>query len=396
MAAQARARSGRTAPIAGPPARIYVNGRFLQQPATGVQRYARELLKAWDKLLAQGQISDADFVFEVLAPRGPIDVPRLDRIAVRQVGVLRGHLWTQMELPFFARDGLLFSPGNIHPLVSLGRSNGVVTVHDLAYAVHPEAYSRTFRLLYSILVPAALRRADAVITVSESEKDHILSRYPCANGRIHAIHHGAPNGSGRDSHSRDQDGPLERIPFVLWVGTFIARKNAQGAIDAMALVNRETAVDLVAVGGTQKGLLDGELRIDPDMRDRVHLLGRVSGLSELRRLYKAAVALVFPSFYEGFGIPPLEAMSFGCPVIAADIPVLREVCGEAALYADPHEPADIARQLSRLLNDPGLHVELRQRGLRRSAAFTWEKCARETLDVLWHVLAREGAQAGTP
>ena len=242
------------------PARVYVNGRFLQQPVTGVQRYGRELLKAWDGVLARGEIDASDVTFEVLAPRGPIDPPRLERISIRQAGRLGGHLWTQIELPLLARDGLLFSPGNVHPLLSFGRYRGVVTVHDLAYAAHPEAYSRAFRALYSVLVPAALRRADAVITVSEAERAHILGRYPKVNGRIHAVHNGAPDGENADGPPGEPDAPRQGRPFVLWVGTLIARKNPQGAIDAVALVNREAPLDLVVVGANQSGLIGGASR----------------------------------------------------------------------------------------------------------------------------------------
>lgn len=100
-----------------PPARIYINGRFLQQPVTGVQRYARELLKAWDSMLAEGEIDSRAVEFRVLAPPGPIAAPPVTHIPIRQVGRLRAHLWDQLELPLRVRDGILFSPGNVHPLL---------------------------------------------------------------------------------------------------------------------------------------------------------------------------------------------------------------------------------------------------------------------------------------
>ena len=164
------------------PARIYINGRFLQQPVTGVQRYGRELLKAWDELFATGGIDRRNVEFHVLAPRGPIAAPSLRHISLRQVGHLRGHLWDQLELPFQARDGLLFSPGNVHPLLSPLLGPGVVTVHDLAYRLSPDAYTTAFRLTYGVLVPAALRNADAIITVSESEKRNIAAAVPNGQG----------------------------------------------------------------------------------------------------------------------------------------------------------------------------------------------------------------------
>lgn len=379
----------RTSMIADRPARIYINGRFLQQPITGVQRYGRELLKEWDRLLANDELDGRDIEFVVLAPRGPIDVPKLERIALRQAGRLRGHLWTQLELPFLSRDGLLFSPGNIHPLVSLARLNGVVTVHDLAYAAYPEAYSKAFRLLYSVLIPMALRRAEAVITVSHAEKAHIVSRYPRVLGRIHAVHNGAAPEVGTSAPPRPECDLSVCRPFILWVGTLIRRKNPQGVIDAMALVNRGMAVDLIVVGASHRGLLEGGLRLPPDVEGRVHFLGQMDDFASLRRLYESAAALIFPSFYESCGLPPLEAMQLGCPVVASDIPSLREVCGDAALYADPGQPTDIARKIDQLLRNPALRQELRRRGHQRASLFSWEKCARETVAILANVLDRQ-------
>jgi hypothetical protein len=121
------------------PARIYINGRFLQQPVTGVQRYARQLLKAWDALLESGEIDRRSVEFNVLAPRGPIAAPKLQNISLRQVGRLSGHFWDQLELPFQARDGLLFSPGNVHPLLSPFLGPGVVTEKYTAGRGQPTA-----------------------------------------------------------------------------------------------------------------------------------------------------------------------------------------------------------------------------------------------------------------
>ena len=145
-------------------------------------------------------------------------------------------------------------------------------------------------------------------------------------------------------------------------------------------------LDLVVVGTNQSGLLDGGLRVPSELRERVHFRGQMNDFAGLRRLYRASAALVFPSFYESFGLPPLEAMRLGCPVIASDIPALREICGDAALYADPRRPAEIARAIRTLMDDPALARVLRERGIRRAAMFTWEKCARETFAILARVL----------
>jgi glycosyltransferase involved in cell wall biosynthesis len=382
------------------PARIYINGRFLQQTITGVQRYARELLKAWDALLATGEIDPRSVEFHVLAPRGPIAAPKLRHMSVRQVGRLSGHFWDQLELPFQARGGLLFSPGNVHPLLSPFLGPGVVTIHDLAYRLNPKAYTAAFRLTYGVLVPAALRNADAIITVSESEKHNIAVRFPMVKDRIYAVHHGAPGAelvarvesnshSLRSGMSTDSSNPSDR--FALWVGTLTKRKNPQGAIDAIALVNKEIKLPLVMAGTTYRGFNNAGLSVAHDGGEIVRFVDRVDTFAELARLYSSAVCLLFPSFYEGFGLPALEAMAHGCPVVASGIPSLREVCGDAALYCEPNDPGDIAEKLRMIAQDSQLRERLRHNGLARVKEFSWEKSARQTFAILSRVIARRAS-----
>jgi len=375
------------------PARIYINGRFLQQPVTGVQRYARELLKAWDEMLAAGEIDSRAVEFRVLAPPGPIAPPVLRHISLRQVGRLRGHLWDQLELPLRVRDGILFSPCNVHPLLSLFVCPAVVTVHDLAWRLSPDAYTPTFRLAYRVLVPAALRRAAAVITVSEAEKRNIIKHFPVVADRIHAVHHGAPAvadpfPNGVLSRQSTKFRLCTGGNISLWVGTLTRRKNPQGAIDAIALVNKELKLPLVMVGTNYRGFTDAGLTIPHASGEIIRFTDRLSTFAELAGLYRAAACLLFPSFYEGFGLPALEAMAHGCPVVASDIAALREVCGDAAVYCNPNEPSDIARKIRMVVEDSQLRELLRHRGFGRAREFSWKKCARQTLGILRKV-ARE-------
>jgi glycosyltransferase involved in cell wall biosynthesis len=365
------------------PFTIYLNGRFLQQPVTGVQRYGRELLKTWDHMLSTGAIDGRRFDFQVLAPRGPIALPALDSIPVRQAGRLRGHLWTQFELPFLARGGLLFSPANVHPLLSLMRPCAV-TVHDLAYRLYPEAYTLPFRALYAFTVPAAIRFARAIITVSASERAALATRYPASASRIYFVHHGAPHVDEVRASPADYS---KNEPFVLWVGTLLRRKNPQAAIDALALLNREMHLPLVMVGASYRGIEDARLTVPHGAADAIRFADRVATFAELARMYRAATCLVFPSFYEGFGLPLLEAMALGCPVVASDIAALREVGADAVLYCDPNDSADLAAKVRMIATDAALRDSLRARGLARARDFSWEKCARQTLAVFERVLA---------
>ena len=177
--------------------------------------------------------------------------------------------------------------------------------------------------------------------------------------------------------------------FALWVGTLTRRKNPQGAIDAIALVNKEMKLPLVMAGTSYRGFNNAGLTVAHDGGEIVRFTDHVNAFAELARFYQSAVCLLFPSFHEGFGLPALEAMAHGCPVVASGIPSLREVCGDAALYCDPNDPSDIAEKIQTGGAGPELRERLApQRISLRVKEFSWEKCARQTFAILSRVIAR--------
>ncbi len=366
------------------PARIYVNGRFLQQPITGIQRYGRELLRVWDELIDSGEIDSEQVTIEVLVPRAKVDAPRLRHIKVKQVGRFKGQLWTQLELPAQSRDGLLFSPDNLQPLLAPLLGPSVVTVHDLTFKLFPQAHTTPFRLLYGLLISNGIRNAKALITSTEAERTNIVGHYPSARDRIAVVHLGArPAQLAANQDEKQNNKPTER--YILWVGSLISRKNPQGAIDAAVLVNQQMRLPLIVVGSGHRGMQKPEIRIQGN-HGVVQFANRVNSSDDVIALYQNAVCLLFPTFYEGFGLPALEAMAYGCPVITSDIPVMREVCGDAALYCDPHDPGDIADKVRMLAESSEMREQLRRRGLGRASQFSWERCARETFEVLHRVI----------
>ena len=366
------------------PARIYVNGRFLQQPITGIQRYGRELLRVWDELIDSGEIDSEQVTIEVLVPRAKVDAPRLRHIKVKQVGRFKGQLWTQLELPAQSRDGLLFSPDNLQPLLAPLLGPSVVTVHDLTFKLFPQAHTTPFRLLYGLLISNGIRNAKALITSTEAERTNIVGHYPSARDRIAVVHLGArPAQLAANQDEKQGNKPTER--YILWVGSLISRKNPQGAIDAAVLVNQQMRLPLIVVGSGHRGMQKPEIRIQGN-HGVVQFANRVNSSDDVIALYQNAVCLLFPTFYEGFGLPALEAMAYGCPVITSDIPVMREVCGDAALYCDPHDPGDIADKVRMLAESSEMREQLRRRGLGRASQFSWERCARETFEVLHRVI----------
>ena len=353
---------------------IYINARFLTQPVTGVQRYARELVRAMDQLLG----ADEAFSFTLLAPKGAEPL-LLEHIPLKEVGRLKGHTWEQIELPRFTRGGFLLNLCNSAPV---GKTWQMVTIHDAAVYGFPEAYSRTFRGLYKTLLPTLSRTAKHVLTVSEFSKRELVRYCRIPEDKLTVIYLGKEHvlAQAADTNVFAKHGFGDK-PFLLAVSSLSLNKNLAGIVRAL-ITFQNPDFEVIFAGGTNPAVFSG--RAEP-LPTSVKHLGYVSE-GELRALYERAVGFVYPSFYEGFGLPPLEAMAYGCPVIVSNAASLPEVCGDAALYCNPHSPKDIADKIQRLMEDEALRESLRERGLKRAEQFSWDTCARETLGVLKQVL----------
>ncbi|MGH3079772.1 MAG: glycosyltransferase family 4 protein [Gaiellaceae bacterium] len=246
------------------------------------------------------------------------------------------------------------------PLRPVGRT--VLTVHDLSFEREPRLMSRKDRLVFRTTVPRSARRADRVIAVSERTRDDLLELYRIPIEKVRVIPHGV------DPVFSPDDGP--RAGYLLFVGAVQRRKDPTAALEAA----RDLQMRLVVVGPERDAALAAELR------DRGADVRGYVGKSELADLYRAAACLVVPSRYEGFGLPVLEAMASGTPVVAAPDPALMEVAGEAAVYA---ESRDLGGAILHALERRG---ELRTAGLERAAQFSWAETARRTVDVYRELL----------
>lgn len=373
--------------------RLTINGRFLTQPVTGVQRYARELCATLDETLPE-LTRQRDLTVEVLTPplsaRLAVDLPSYDHLAVREVGRGGGHRWEQTVLPrHLGGTDVLFCPGNTAPLLSLFRRRPavVVTVHDLAFRDFPETVSRPFKFAYEVLVPATMRRADQVITVSEAERTRMLAHFPKAADRLTAVANG---GLPRHRPTASADDPVPPAgPFLLYVGALNPRKNVAGVIAAFRTLLAERPELRAVFVGDPAGIYQA---IDLGPADeRMVFAGKLSDAA-LEAHYDAASVLLFPSFHEASGLPPVEAMAHGCPVVVSEIPALRERCGDAALYCDPHDVATLVSQTARVLDEPALAADLAERGRVRAAAYTWANCLTATLRVLEAAAGTSGEQ----
>ncbi|MCU0892881.1 MAG: glycosyltransferase [Rhodospirillales bacterium] len=358
------------------PVKIYVNGRFLAQPLTGVQRFALQIFKAIDGMTSLGSQLNKEFSFEVLTPRDAIP-PKFKNITARPVGVLRSHLWDQLELPMYARSGLLLSLCGAGPVL---HREHIVAIHDAAIFANPRNFSLPYRAVHGALAPALVRAAKGLVTVSHFSRKE-LARYCPSTAKKMGI---VPNGA--DHILADAADPavldahhLRRGRYVLALGSLSPSKNIRLATAAIAEL-ADLDLRLVVAGGSSRVFSSCAVDRGPG----VVWLGRVSD-GAVRALYENALCFVFPSLYEGFGIPSIEAMLCGCPVVASDIPALRETCGEAALYCDPHEPKSLAAQIRALACDPDLRSKLRTLGLARARGFSWNRSAELLLDTLREV-----------
>ena len=323
--------------------------------------------------------------------RDPADVPADVPSSVRRLPLSVASPYRRIPLAFPAlarREGAALA--HVHYFVSPRlRCPAIVTVHDLSYARAPELFSRRDRTLLRF-VRGSVRRAARVIAVSEFTRNDLCEVYGLDPAKVAAI----PNGVSAEF--QPVDGASERVrqrfgidrPYVLCVGALQPRKNVPLAIEAYArLAGRGVDCELVVAGGDRGGRLDVlDAILRTRLTGRVHLVGRVEH-DELPALYSGARALLFPSLYEGFGLPALEAMACGTPVIASNTTGLAEAVGDAGLTVDPRSAEELAEALRRVLGDEALRDRLIAAGLARAAEFTWSRMAARTADVYRDALA---------
>jgi glycosyltransferase involved in cell wall biosynthesis len=351
---------------------LFINGKFCAQRVTGVQRYAWSLLCALDAHLTRGSAAS----WTLLLPAGVV-APDLRAITVRHVpcrvpGGL--HAWEQFALPQAARLGRLINLAGSAPAWPHGAQ--MCVLHDAALFDQPRAYTALFGAWYRWLFRRLSRRSTTLVTVSAFSRQRLAAALGVPEERF-AIVPGAGEHLGRIAAdpSALRAHALDRRPFMLAVGSRNPNKNLARLLEAWRLIGH-TDVSLVLVGGANARVFErpGAAAETPGVID----LGAVDDPT-IKALYQRALALVLPSVYEGFGLPLLEAMHCGCPVVASTAPALRETGGDAALYFDPSSVHAIAQALRRLIEEPALRDDLRRRGRERAAQFGWETSARALL-----------------
>lgn len=335
-----------------------INARILKSKLTGVQRYLSELLYCWE----------GDY--DIVSPKYFYD------------GV-KGHLWEQTILPSLLNGNLLFSPSNTGPLTV---KKQIVTIHDVVPIDHPEWLNPKFSKWYRFVVPKLTRSVSRIITISEFTKQRIIDLFDIDENKIALI----PNGVGKhftpqSVENIDHAVKQLNIPtahYILSLGSIEPRKNLNRLLAAWEHIQDKIPTDiwLVIAGAEGKSIVFKEslIKIKPK---RIHYTGHVPD-DLLPGLYSGALAFVYLSEYEGFGLPPLEAMASGTPILTGNRTALPEVVGDAGLMVNPFDIEAISDGLMQLSEDSSLREELKQKGLQRSSLFTWHNTALLTRKVI--------------
>lgn len=348
---------------------IFINGKFLAQNFSGVQRYSKEIAFRLLKLSH----------FKIVIPKNA----NINLTEYSDDDVLKskteGLLWEQIELPLIVNReaGILLNLGNTAPLLY---NRNIVTNHGLAWMFYPEAFSKKFVYWYRFMIPRILKRALAILTVSYSAKEELIDTFKLEEDKVHVIYPGVSSifspGSGNFKN------------YILYVGNIQSYKNLHTLIYAYSTLKRvEKDIELWIVGVSDGGVFRKytDFRTAISCGQGIRFLGFKRD-QELVSLYREAICLVLPSLYESFGLPVVEALACGCPVVASDLPAIREVAKDAVLYTNPRDPDEIAEKVLSLIRDSTLRTTLITKGIRRASLFSWDKSISHIICVLKNII----------
>lgn len=343
---------------------IYINARFLTQPITGVQRFSIELCKELNKIRS-------DLVFLVPSLDLILDKSLLDIFNIVEVKGGSGHFWEQFVLPkFLKKEGnpLLVNLCSTAPILY---TNQIVTHHDVTYIRYPQSFSWKFRFFYKTIVPIILKASKRIITVSNFSKIDISNVYDINSEKFEVIYNAV---------SKDfiYDSVKKRKPYFLAVSSPSYHKNFHRLIEAF--LESKSEFELYIIGGQVSSFK----KLDYKNNSRIKFIGKVSD-SDLIKYYQEASFFIFPSLYEGFGIPPLEAQACGCPVIASNAASIPEVLGSSALFFNPSDKSEIKNLIEKVSIDTDLQQNLRELGLLNLKRFSWEISANKLDSIIEEV-----------
>lgn len=366
--------------------RIVFDGRVIQYGKSGVGVYAESLLNAISdidtsnryEILSHGNIGSHNGKFEYI------------KTGFRFDSHPAGDLWEQIYLPFHLKrkkTDIFHSPTFHVPLISFGTKK-VVTIHDLVSFRFPQTQPKSFVAYSRFMIKAAAKFADGIITSSMATKIEIKDILKVNEEKVHVVY-GAPRSIFKTIEDKEAIKEMQircNLPcrFILFVGSLEPRKNIGNLIYAFSSMKKKGIIHkLILCGGA--GWMNEQ--------ERLRELAQVSGVgndviftgyvpdADLPAFYNLADIFVYPSLYEGFGLPPLEAMACGCPVITSNTSSLPEVVGDAAIMVNPYDVEGLADAMCRVLTNNELRLKMKKQGIERAKMFSWTRCAAETLEV---------------
>jgi glycosyltransferase involved in cell wall biosynthesis len=355
---------------------VYIASRFLTQPITGVQRYGIELSKAIKKL-------NTEYSITFIAPQNIIHDEIAKFLDVKKIGRLKGQLWDQISILKFLKskgNPLIINFSNTLPVFY---ENKIVTIHDIIHLKYPVSYSYSYRKYYEVVFPLILKYSKHIITVSEFSKKEISSYFGINEAKISIVYNGVDE-KFKPKKLENQE------RYILGVSSIAYHKNFISLVEAFLKLKTKD-IKLYIVGGLNEKIFGKDSKKILNRlksNDSIKFLGRVDD-NKLIELYSNAVCFVYPSLYEGFGIPPLEAQACGCPVVLSDIPVFKEIYRDSAVYFNPLDPDDIANKIEEVLHDDNLRVSLTKRGFENAKKYTWENSAKLFFKVVDKVMQND-------
>ncbi|WP_080059047.1 glycosyltransferase family 4 protein [Spirosoma aerolatum] len=347
---------------------VLINARFLTQPITGVQRFAIELSKA---------LKAIDISIRFIAPRNVIHREVASLLEVETIGTYTGHLWEQIELPLLLkqrRNHLLVNLCNTAPVIL---KNNIVVVHDISFMHHPEWYSKKFATTYQLFIPYIIKKSKQVLTVSNYSRQDISYTLDIPKSSIEVLYQQVAPIFFDISNVRR---PNKYGRYILGVSSIDPRKNFIGLVKAFR-ASGLTDTKLVIVGQQHKVFADSQLKSLIEGDESIIFTGYVDDV-ELVNLYHHAMLFAYPSYFEGFGIPPLEAMACGCPTLVSNTTSMPEVCGDASLYVDPYDIDSIRKGLVEIATNLRLQVELREKGYKQVLKYSWRQSAENLVRII--------------
>ena len=319
---------------------------------TGVQRYASELMN---------ELTKTQFPFDCVKPESG--------------SIWKSNYWEQIRLPVIARNyDTLYCPANSAPLMLPKKIRLILTIHCLRFRSHPESYSRPFNAWYRFMIPKIITRAETIITVSKTTADEIQNTYPRARGKVKVIYPGVSRTFTTKGPTRDQLIPPG--PYMVYIGNITPAKNLAVLLKAMKISHHPHRLILLGINKQQLTSMTGSTP-----NDKIVPLGHINDPNRIAAILRGANALLSPSLYESYDLPTVEAMSCGCPVIASDTKVHREIGKNAPVFVPPHDAEHWATAIDQLARNTEITKDRRQSGIARASEFRWDQTAAEIMEI---------------